>query len=587
MCTFFHHILTDHETLNTKVGYKNGELSDTFCVVTRTRDDFRMLNNFINHYLGEGASGIWVIEDSNGGKVITNSLQNVHIHRMDLGKYRGEKQMMPVENLIFNISADQCEWIVSIDSDEFIVPRKNRCNSILEELNKSFQGVDSVSVPWIIYTASESDVQDVRKDVVMRWNHSLHHGNMSFLNKYRDRFDSIENKPIFRRRKFVKFNTPHAVILKPGSTHADGVTGDIIPTSSIYKKKFHEKEIDQALLAINHYRFPSINQMFFKCTKRNQNSFIGSRYSTNSTKCLEEATKFNTPELMDDTLGKKMAISQMNLDCNVFWTIYDAVRIDKHCPSFDLCCWIDLPNKAKFLGEGVNVSHSIDDKILLDHMEQIFLGQGTTGTHYFFDVACKNGLRALHWVLHCNFPQEKESILAKYMKSLTNYAKFPGNTVAEVISKEINLLIFIRDLQTQAFSDTGLINLASVAAKLSPKATIFISYRRPDIWAHKRSLIHGSTLICTPPWSSGQDAFQWTRCVANSRHKGKAMYTKIMDLYMNKSTETHGVTAGLSGKESVVASFIFHNNFVAGIDPQRTKKVCIFSENDSISITNE
>lgn len=555
-------------------------MSQNFCVVTRTRDDFSVINNFIDHYFNEGAAEIWVLDDLNGKQRFTAAHPNVHVVEVDLFTHQGVQEMVPVENLIKSIEGTRCTWILSVDSDEFVTSRRERCKSVQEILVSRFQEVDAISIPWVIYSATKIDTIDVRNDVIMRWNHSKHHAQESKLRKFRDRYYEIENKPMFRTKKFIKFKSPHAVVLQPGAVYADAATGHITSYSETLKRRFHEAEIHDAILAINHYRFPSIKHLVSKCTTRNRKSLNGNGYSLNRTTCLRESHSFNSAEVEDDILRRKIYISSLGADCERFWTLHDAARPERLCAESDQCCWIHLPLGNIYTTtykRAVTASkYNLSGEMVLDKMEQIVLGQGTTGTHYFFNKQCNQGLRAVHWIRDCNFPSKNFPLLEEYKKRLQEFAAFPGNTVNEVVSKELRLLSLVQELQVQAYSDTGLSSFAEMVVKMSNRAKIIVSYRRPDVWARRTILLHGNTLICTPPWVSGEDAFQYSTCVSNSKYKGSRMFTKLKDLYNNKTLESEGVTAGLSGKEAVIASFVMHNVFISNLDPSRTGTVCIF-----------
>merc|ERR1719399_2832882 len=98
---------------------------------------------------------------------------------------------------------DACEWVISVDVDEFISTRRNPCKSVAEELRDSFSGAAAVAVPWVFfsYEPGGPEVEDVR-DLTMRWNHSQHHPPTAIQrqigDKFKDRYDRIEVKPIYR-----------------------------------------------------------------------------------------------------------------------------------------------------------------------------------------------------------------------------------------------------------------------------------------------------------------------------------------------------------------------------------------------------
>lgn len=315
------------DTLNMKKSFPRSEEEEkrnSVCVVTRSRDDFKVLDNFIQHYFEEGVQEIWVIEDSNAMHRIKSARPKVHVKSMDLSLFSNQKQMDPVADLIRSGDMDGCEWIVPVDADEFLTTRRNPCKTIVEEIQDNFgKKIDSISVPWVFYSSTHENVEDVRTQVLMRWNHSAHHGLRSSMRKYRDRYRQIETKPIFRRSKFVRFSSPHGVVLVNGSICVDGASGKIISSKSMhFKRNYHEEEIKDSLLSLNHYRFPSIKHMKHKCMHRNKKSFNGAAYGLDADKCLDSARASNAAEMHDDILLRKIWFRRLGLEnnCKGFWS---------------------------------------------------------------------------------------------------------------------------------------------------------------------------------------------------------------------------------------------------------------------------
>ena len=143
------------------------------------------------------------------------------------------------------------------------------------------------------------------------------------MHKYRDRYRQIETKPIFRRSKFVRFSSPHGVVLVNGSIYVDGASGKIISSKSMrFKSNYHEEEIKDSLLSLNHYRFPSIRLMKHKCMHRTKNSFNGAAYGLDVDTCLDSARASNAAEMHDDILLRKIWFRRLGLDsdCKGFWS---------------------------------------------------------------------------------------------------------------------------------------------------------------------------------------------------------------------------------------------------------------------------
>jgi hypothetical protein len=295
------------------------------CVYTRHRDEPELLRSFLNHYRAEGATRFLILDDTEADMPFRTSDPDVKVIHASMGneglvnrlfgqRYLDEGYYL---NHYLRETApflDACEWVISVDVDEFVSTRRNPCKSVAEELRDSFSEAAAVAVPWVFFSYDPTtafgpgggEVEDVR-DLTMRWDHSQHHPpsqvQKQIGDKFKDRYDRIEVKPLYRPEALERLTLHVAELRKERRTaYFSGVTGEpIAPSSSIWHSMktmegVHEPEIADALLVANHYRFSSRKNIEFKCSKRNQGK-LGSKQGGYGDPSAGMLSWFSSPRL--------------------------------------------------------------------------------------------------------------------------------------------------------------------------------------------------------------------------------------------------------------------------------------------------
>jgi hypothetical protein len=283
------------------------------CVVTRVRDQTVLMRDWVPHYLAEGASLLLVLEDSSSTQPLRSTVlqplgldsdPRVVVQSAAISMHL-EGQAVALENAVYAMR-DKCTWVVSVDADEFLTTRREPEKPVAQVLRESFEHADFITVPWIMFGIDATmpawqEPQSIVAENVWRWDHDAHHGGENdtalelsrskefFRGKGRDRYDSIEGKPVFRA-KVLPAQTAECHERNPkeghcamhdlhdmhslqtsASRHVDGVAarpwaqGAGGPFNQRNFHGLHEPQIAEALLAINHYRLTSIAAVRRKC----------------------------------------------------------------------------------------------------------------------------------------------------------------------------------------------------------------------------------------------------------------------------------------------------------------------------------
>ena len=169
-------------------------------------------------------------------------------------------------NEAIKITANITEWLIVVDSDEFLFPvKENNLTNVL----KAYDNYASLAVNWKIFGSNnvskiESDQLMIEKLVMKESTPNLH----------------VKN--IVKPRYIEKFTNPHFAILKPGYTQ-------ITENYQIFKGPFSPCTSTN-ILAINHYRTRDLE--FFEETKLSRVHLVNKKLN-------EEAKKRKISELID------------------------------------------------------------------------------------------------------------------------------------------------------------------------------------------------------------------------------------------------------------------------------------------------
>ena len=300
---------------NTKIG-----------LITRCKDE-KYISTFVDYYLNEGVDKIFIIDDGSNDKSIYDKIVSNENVKIYFSKNIIENN---VAQKVYDKIRNSFDWMIYVDVDEYITAKKNKGNTIREELLSTFKYADCVQIPWVMmsFNSIPYDPDNLLESNTYRWNHNQKHINkMSSDHKFRCRYKKIEIKCIFKTNKFdiIKDHSPKTsqeIKLKV----VDGVRNKISTLGSFHKN-LREDDIENGYLLCYHYRLVSLDHCKRKILENKW--YIDNKYN------LVDLMSNDYPELKDDTLKNKninnklkfvhitktggTTIENVGLKNNLFW----------------------------------------------------------------------------------------------------------------------------------------------------------------------------------------------------------------------------------------------------------------------------
>lgn len=262
-------------------------------LLTRCKDE-PFVDEFVEYYLKEGVEHIYIIDD-NSTLEYSDKIKN---HPQVTIYFEQDIINRNIANQIYHAIKNETQWLIYVDVDEYIVPKKNPQLTIKEQLVQDFDDVDCVKIPWVMMSANgrEKNPQSLFKETIYRWNHDLKHINTtSKEHKFRCRYDAIEIKSIFRVANFVNIWDHHPTQSIDLVRCVDGVHKKNALLDPFYPN-LREKDIQDAYFVCYHYRILSIENSLSKI----QNNIWYQKYT------LDDLMSSDYAEVVDETLKNRV-----------------------------------------------------------------------------------------------------------------------------------------------------------------------------------------------------------------------------------------------------------------------------------------
>lgn len=269
-------------------------------LIVRCKDE-PYVDEFVNYYLHQGVDKIYIVDDDSNREIYINVESNENVELITNNnqvKTTLLNQFQRCSELYKKIK-HLYDWMIIVDMDEFITTKKNRDNTIKNELETVFKNADCVKIPWVMMSCNglEKNPTSLLKTNVYRWNHDKKHENrVSNQRKFRCRYNEIEVKCIFRTNCFNDINMH--IPLKPNRpvTIVDGVK-NLSSDHTPFYSNLREADIKDGFLLCYHYRIISIEN----CISKLKNSDIYKERSY----ILSDLLSNDYPEIMDTTMCRK------------------------------------------------------------------------------------------------------------------------------------------------------------------------------------------------------------------------------------------------------------------------------------------
>ena len=276
---------------------------DFLTVVCRVRDEHFLMRTFVPYYLSQGADRIYIIDD---GSARPYDVKDDRVVVLPSRLARSSGDQMADVNALYERLRTRTEWVMCVDADEFVYAAPEH-DTIRSMLRREFAHVDCVHVPWVMFSFErrERDGREVIADYRMRWDHDARHPHPNGNYKNRCRYNFIDVKSILRPSRFGGYLNPHVP--------KDPVYDRVATVDSVHKRprvyknvmypRLRERDIAQARMVCNHYRFTSVDAIRRKCDGASFNNYAK---MTRDSSCVQDCVISDHPEVRDDRLYLKM-----------------------------------------------------------------------------------------------------------------------------------------------------------------------------------------------------------------------------------------------------------------------------------------
>lgn len=265
-------------------------------LLTRCKDEF-FIKEFCDHYLNEGVDHIYIIDDDSLDKSIYSNIKSEKVTIIYDEKIISKDKA----NDIYKKIKDNYKWMIYVDVDEFIIPKRQKDKTIKQELETTFKNFDCIKIPWVFFSSSGRALNP--KSIILenntRWDHDKEHPNK--IHKFRCRKEKIEVKCIFKTSKFSKIKDHHP--LKDDHEKLKIVNSIDLGEEDLdpFYKNLNENKISNSFLICCHYRI--ISKENSKNKLKNNYWYKRNNYS------LNELNLSDHSEIIDNDLRIRKLIS--------------------------------------------------------------------------------------------------------------------------------------------------------------------------------------------------------------------------------------------------------------------------------------
>ncbi|KAH8067071.1 glycosyl transferase [Aureococcus anophagefferens] len=297
---------------------RNGTRRAFFVVMCRVKNERLLLSDFVPYYLNQGADHVVVLVDVGSQDEYPAWLAShpdaTFVRELGPSKTRHHSQLW-MSRLAYPALRPHVEWLAFVDVDEFVVTRASPNRTVRDEL-AALGAAACVSVPWLMFSHGGlvDEPASPIKELTSRLDLDRHHRHPSALRKWKDAYETVGVKAIFRMARFEGTEIHHpcarhdatqrkfgARCANRGVACVDGVTGDRRPIGSS-RSTPREAELAAAKLVIHHYRFTSRRKIREKCGNGGR---VSPEYA--GPQCVENAVLADPAEIEDASLADRLS----------------------------------------------------------------------------------------------------------------------------------------------------------------------------------------------------------------------------------------------------------------------------------------
>jgi len=271
-----------------------------FCVVAIFKNESEILEEWITHYLKEGCSHFFLIDNGSTDdyKSILDNFENITLV-VDNTKHAQAN----LYNKYFLNKIQQYDWTVICDLDEFIYAR-DKYNTIDSYLNSLDKTITQIAIPWKIFgsngfnTLEQKEPKSVIVSFTKRINYDKKAG-FQGVNEIKGQFKMNLCKCIARSSAITNIGIHHSK-MKYGHT----IQSNHSVESNVPFIPMNETVLKSSQLQLNHYAIRSLD--WYTRIKMTRGS-AASQNSANIKSQLSYFTEFDavSNDIKDDELLEK------------------------------------------------------------------------------------------------------------------------------------------------------------------------------------------------------------------------------------------------------------------------------------------
>ena len=234
--------------------------------------DERYLEEFIIYYRLLGVEQFYIYDNESKHK-ISDRLNHPYFKKMcTIIDFPGKIQQLNAYNNCLNNYGHETKWLIIVDGDEFILPKKENHKSLRDFL-KDYKDYHAIGINWVMFGTSFHD--------------KIQEGFIIDNYRYSEGTQNKHIKTICKPEFVINIDNPHYVILKDPSKYID-------PHKNVINGTFNELDtID--IIQINHYWGKSVEEHY---EKRNRG-----RATTNKLRVIDDNPHLNYNKIIDNMIA--------------------------------------------------------------------------------------------------------------------------------------------------------------------------------------------------------------------------------------------------------------------------------------------
>ena len=232
-----------------------------FCIVAIFKNESEILEEWITHYLREGCSHFFLIDNDSTDKYI--HIINKYINKITLIKDSTKFSQAILYNKYFLKSIRRFEWCLVCDLDEFVYSR-DKYETIAEYLNDLNSNISSIVIPWKMFGSNgynileKKEPKSVIESFTKRTDYSIDKISQGMIKTSNNKRE-ILSKCIARTSKIIELKIHSSSIYEGLTIQSEGSIRPRIKFKWLEFAPINEEVLKSSQLHLNHYAIRSLD----------------------------------------------------------------------------------------------------------------------------------------------------------------------------------------------------------------------------------------------------------------------------------------------------------------------------------------